>query len=47
MSDNTLTGTIPSTVGQLPKLVYLYLHVNQLTGTIPSTVGQLSSLKYL
>ena len=43
----SLTGTIPSTLGNLSALVSLLLYDNQLTGTIPSTLGNLSALKYL
>ena len=42
--DNKLTGTIPSTFGQLTSLVILYLSTNNLMGPIPSELGQLTSL---
>jgi hypothetical protein len=41
LSENQLTGTIPSSIGQLTSLEYLYLGGNRLTGTIPIAVGQL------
>jgi Leucine-rich repeat (LRR) protein len=44
---NKLSGTIPSELGQLSKLVYLILNNNHLTGTIPSVLGQLSKLEFL
>jgi hypothetical protein len=44
LHNNSLTGQIPSMIGQLTKLNRLYLHVNQLSGTIPSTIGQLTAL---
>jgi Leucine-rich repeat (LRR) protein len=40
---NQLSGTIPSELGQLTSLQYLYL-ANNLTGTIPSELGELTSL---
>ena len=42
-----LTGTIPSTFGQLSALTYLYWQSSHLTGTIPSTFGSLTQLGYL
>jgi Leucine-rich repeat (LRR) protein len=36
LSNNALTGTIPSNVGDAPLLRDLYLMHNQLTGSIPS-----------
>lgn len=42
LSSNGLSGTIPSTIGQLTSLTSLYLGDNELIGTIPSTIGQLS-----
>ena len=42
LSSNRLSGTIPSTIGQLTSLKSLYLGDNKLIGTIPSTIGQLS-----
>lgn len=45
MSINQLTA-IPSTIGQLRALTFLYLFNNQLT-TLPSTIGQLTALTYM
>jgi Leucine-rich repeat (LRR) protein len=47
LSSNRLSGTIPSTIGQLTSLKSLSLGDNELRGTIPSTIGQLSSLTSL
>ena len=47
LSSNRLSGTIPSTIGQLTSLKSLNLGDNELIGTIPSTIGQLTSLKSL
>jgi hypothetical protein len=44
LSNNNLIGTIPSELGDLEKLFYLFLDRNQLTGSIPSQLGNLSSL---
>mgnify|MGYP001117504190 CR=1 FL=1 len=40
--DNQLSGTIPSSIGNLRSVVYLYLNDNQLSGTIPSSISGLS-----
>lgn len=42
-----ITGTIPSSFGNLTNLTSLYLSSNRLTGIIPSTLGQLSRLSVL
>jgi hypothetical protein len=42
---NLLSGTIPSSLGQLNNLQDLVLPTNQLSGTIPSSLGQLSNLR--
>jgi len=47
LSYNQLTGSIPSELGKLSNLRYLYLYDNQLTGSIPSELGNLSNLTYL
>ena len=44
LSDNELNGTIPSELGHLIYLEYLYLSENQLSGTIPSALSVLSNL---
>jgi Leucine-rich repeat (LRR) protein len=45
--DNRLTGTIPTTLGNLNQLTYLGLFANQLTGSIPASLGNLSLLQRL
>ncbi|MED6111400.1 hypothetical protein PIB30_051976 [Stylosanthes scabra] len=44
LSNNSLTGTIPSTLGQLESLIYLYLDSNQIEGHIPAEIGNLKQL---
>jgi len=44
---NQLTGSIPSEIGNLNSLQYLYLDENQLAGSIPSEIGNLNSLEDL
>ena len=47
LSDNQLSGEIPSELGSLSNLTHLYLHDNQLSGEIPSELGSLSNLEWL
>ena len=47
LSDNELTGEIPSGLGALPNLQHLYLSGNRLTGVIPSVLGDLPKLQRL
>jgi len=47
LHENYLNGTIPESVINLNRLVYLYLHNNKLTGTIPESVGNINKLEYL
>jgi len=44
---NSLTGTIPTTFGNLYNLDFLQLADNSLTGTVPSELGQVNSLTEL
>jgi hypothetical protein len=45
MTDDTqLNGTIPTELGQLFRLNYCFLGVNQFSGTIPTELGRLSNL---
>ncbi|OAD22095.1 secreted protein containing Leucine-rich repeat protein [Candidatus Thiomargarita nelsonii] len=47
LSENQLSGSIPSELGNLSHLTLLGLHENQLTGPIPSELGNLSDLRGL
>ena len=44
LSDNQLTGEIPTELGDLANLEELYLWGNQLTGEIPTELGSLANL---
>ena len=41
------TGPIPEELGELAKVVELYLHDNDLTGKVPAALGGLSALSTL
>jgi Leucine-rich repeat (LRR) protein len=45
--NNNLTGTIPSSIGDLTSLTLLWLGSNQLTGSIPSEIWELTNLTQL
>ncbi len=47
LSDNNLSGSIPSQLGKLSNLEILDLNSNQLSGNIPSQLGNLSYLEIL
>ena len=47
IANNSLTGTIPSELGNLADLSYLYLGANSLNGNIPKELGNLTNLSYL
>ena len=47
LSTNNLTGSIPSEIGNLINLNYLFLDENKLTGSIPSEIGNLKDLMSL
>jgi Leucine-rich repeat (LRR) protein len=47
LDHNDLTGTLPSTLGNLRKLKYLSLADNNLSGTLPGTFLSLAKLSYL
>jgi len=44
LRNNQLNGNIPPEIGNLSKLVYLFLDNNQLNGNIPPELGNLSNL---
>ena len=47
LSSNNLNGSIPSSLGNLTKLIGLFLDGNNLNGTIPSSLGSLTNLHWL
>ena len=47
LSNNQLTGEIPSEIGNLTNLTDLYLYSNQLSGSIPPEIGNLTNLTKL
>ncbi|HUS02907.1 MAG TPA: T9SS type A sorting domain-containing protein [Chitinophagaceae bacterium] len=44
LHDNSLTGSLPNSIGDLTELTVLNLPNNNLTGSIPSTIGNLKKL---
>ncbi|XP_017984242.1 PREDICTED: probable LRR receptor-like serine/threonine-protein kinase At3g47570 [Theobroma cacao] len=47
MSYNSLTGLLPSDLGNLKNLIGLYVYENKLFGEIPTTLGECSGLRSL
>ena len=47
LSNNELSGTIPSALGELPQLQSLNLRQNQMSGEIPPELGKLTNLQSL
>ncbi len=47
LPSNNLSGYIPTELGNLANLQYLYLQNNQLSGAIPTTIGNMNSLRTL
>ena len=47
LNHNPMTGSIPSSIGDLTSLNTLYLYSNDLTGAIPSSIGNLINLTKL
>ncbi|KAK4486943.1 hypothetical protein RD792_006258 [Penstemon davidsonii] len=47
LSGNQLTGSIPSSIGDLQSLTYLRLQNNKFNGSTPSSLGNLEMLQYL
>ena len=44
LSSNGLSGTIPSTIGDLVNITYIDLGSNNLSGSIPAEIGNLTNL---
>jgi hypothetical protein len=47
VNENSLTGTIPSELGNLGMLISLYLQFNTLNGTIPDELTRMTKLENL
>lgn len=47
LQGNSLTGTIPTELGQLERLQVLRLDTNSLTGNIPAEIGSITTLSDL
>jgi len=47
LHNEQLSGSIPSEIGNLSYLKYLYLYSNQFTGSIPPEIGNLTNLETL
>jgi Leucine-rich repeat (LRR) protein/uncharacterized membrane protein YgcG len=45
LSNHTLNGTIPSSIGNLNNLTSLYLNHNNITGSVPYSIGNLTQLE--
>jgi 5'-3' exonuclease len=45
--ENNLSGTLPSTIGDLTQLNYLELYNNKIEGTLPASIGNLKHLEFL
>jgi Leucine-rich repeat (LRR) protein len=47
LDNRLITSTLPSSMGSMSSLSYLYLGANSLTGFIPSSIGNMSKLTSL
>ncbi|MCL7030816.1 hypothetical protein MKW94_003272 [Papaver nudicaule] len=46
LSENHLTGSLPSSIGELTELSVLYLNQNHLSGSFPCSISNLVSLRF-
>ncbi|KAK3279848.1 hypothetical protein CYMTET_12285 [Cymbomonas tetramitiformis] len=44
LHSNSLTGTLPTELGELTRMSAMYLHSNSLTGTLPTELGELTRM---
>ncbi|KAK3241450.1 hypothetical protein CYMTET_48800 [Cymbomonas tetramitiformis] len=44
---NSLTGTLPTELGELTSLDHMELNHNSMTGTVPTELGELTSIAFL
>jgi len=42
-----LSGTLPTELGALTRLIYMHMYDNQVTGTVPTELGSLTALTYM
>lgn len=47
LSDNSIHGVLPNTIGQLTSLTVVELNINNITGPVPASIGNLTSLRTL
>lgn len=47
LTNNNLTGALPSSIGNLTNLQYIYLDQNNISGRIPEEIGDLTGLIYI
>ncbi|KAK3278103.1 hypothetical protein CYMTET_13942, partial [Cymbomonas tetramitiformis] len=44
-NSNSLTGTVPTELGELTAMQHMYLNSNSLTGTVPTELGELTAMQ--
>ncbi|CAI5498431.1 unnamed protein product, partial [Closterium sp. Naga37s-1] len=47
LAKNRLSGTIPSTIGNMTALTYLSLAYNQIVGSLPASLSRLTDMQTL